>query len=72
MVDVGVQHGFWKEKMKVSTRVDKYDDSRGTFVIEDLLTSYKNRNWELRVGSQTLNWTATEAFHPADIINSKI
>lgn len=71
MVDVGVQHGFWKEKMKVSTRVDKYDDSRGTFVIEDLLTSYKNRNWELRVGSQTLNWTATEAFHPADIINSK-
>lgn len=42
--------------------------------LEDLYAVYSfgsEREWRVSSGFQVFNWSATEAFHPADILNSR-
>ncbi len=59
-------------RLRVFSRMDTVDDSRRLIVPEELFVSAELEPVRLRVGYQMLNWTATEAFHPADILNSRI
>ena len=53
-------------------RVDKKDQNRAFVALEDAyLSSYILEEYKLLVGYKLFNWTATEAFHPADVINSR-
>lgn len=55
-------------------RVDRKDKDRSLFVLEDgYVASYLDqyKEYRLLVGYKIFNWTATEAFHPADQINSR-
>jgi len=52
-------------------RFDAVDSTRNVAALEDAYVGYEAGPLSLRVGSQILNWTTTEAFHPADIINSR-
>ena len=52
-------------------RYDPTDVDRSAAFVEDTFLEWKENPVRLRVGAMLLNWTATEAFHPADIINSR-
>jgi len=60
-----------KEKLRLLGRVDRQDSERRHFIVEEAWVDIKGYPLRIRAGSQMLNWTATEAFHPADIINSR-
>lgn len=52
-------------------RYDPTDLDRSAVFAEDVFAEFRAGDFRLRVGAMLLNWTATEAFHPADIINSR-
>jgi len=58
-------------KGRVFGRVDHWDPTRSQVFVEEAWGGTRSGDWSLRVGPQLLTWTATEAFHPADIINSR-
>lgn len=54
--------------------VDTEDNDRNTTTIEDLYFTYffnEDETVSLTAGYKIFNWSATEAFHPADVINSR-
>jgi hypothetical protein len=57
---------------RLFSRLDPYDDQRSRVVPEELYLNLELGNFRARAGYQMLSWTATEAFHPADVINSRI
>lgn len=59
-------------RARLFSRLDPYDDARSRVVPEELYLNVELGDVRLRAGYQMLNWTATEAFHPADVINSRI
>ncbi|CAM2005451.1 hypothetical protein [Acanthopleuribacter pedis] len=61
----------WRASVRGIARYDVEDDNREIYAIEEAWIGYRGRGWEFRSGYQMLNWTATEAFHPADFINSR-
>lgn len=54
-------------------RIDRKDEDRNFFTIEDAYFSARLFSGQVKVlaGYKIFNWTATEAFHPADQINSR-
>jgi hypothetical protein len=52
-------------------RLDAVDGTRNIVTPEDLYGAFSAGRFTLRVGFEVLNWSATEAFHPADIMNSR-
>src|SRR3989339_866830 len=54
--------------------VDGKDETRDNLTIEDMFFSYylkEDESASLSAGYKIFNWSATEAFHPADILNSQ-
>ncbi len=70
-VEVGNTHRPFQEKFRAFGRVDTVDPQRSLAFIEEAWLQYRKDGWRLRVGADILNWTATEAFHPADVVNSR-
>ncbi len=68
---------FYHENDKLSSKLaffarhDFLDEQRKIFIPEDIYGSYQIKNWKIFAGLKILNWSATEAFHPADVINSR-
>jgi hypothetical protein len=58
-------------KARAFARVDERDRTRNLFISEEAFIAWKGENLELSFGSRIFNWSATEAFHPADILNSR-
>lgn len=55
-------------------RVDHKDKDRDFMSFEDVYFSRffgEEQEWTLLAGYKLFNWTATEAFHPADVVNSR-
>jgi hypothetical protein len=55
-------------------RVDEKDKDRDLIRLEDAYFSWRlgpEQSWKFLVGYKIFNWTATEAFHPADMVNSR-
>lgn len=65
------QRGAWRLKIRTFARADTLETNHSVWGVEEAWISYGQGPWELRLGAQMLDWTATEAFHPADIINSR-
>ncbi len=70
-LEANVRHKPFKARARVFGRLDAEDGERSIVVVEELWGQAKFWGFELRVGADLLNWTATEAFHPADIINAR-
>ncbi len=51
-------------------RLDALDD-RNVVLPEDFFASYDRERVSLTVGTRILNWSATEGFQPADVMNSR-
>jgi hypothetical protein len=64
-------HAPLEEKARVFGRLDALDDARSIFVVEEAWVQARSGRMRLRVGADLVNWTATEAFHPADVINAR-
>ena len=62
---------YWRLKLGAFGRVGALDINRSLLFAEDAYIAFRNRWIRIRIGAQVLNWSATEAFHPADIINSR-
>jgi len=58
-------------QLRVATRIDALDKSRDVLLLEEGFLAAKFGPLRLRVGAQLTNWTTTEAFHPADVLNSR-
>ena len=52
-------------------RIDQRDENRGFIAAEDAYIEFDADIWRFLFGYRLYNWSATEAFHPADIINSR-
>jgi hypothetical protein len=60
-----------RARLRVLGRVDATDEERASLVLEEAWVQAEAGWLRLRVGADLLNWTATEAFHPADVMNSR-
>lgn len=58
-------------KARGFARYDPTDVERSAVFAEDAYAEFRWGRFRIRAGALLLNWTATEAFHPADIINSR-
>ncbi len=70
-LEISWRQGPWRLAFRAFGRADHADDERSLTAIEEAWVDYRRGVWELRFGAQMLDWTATEAFHPADTINSR-
>lgn len=65
---------FYKHVLRGGARVDNRDQNRNFIIIEDAYASMildQEGEYSLLAGYKLFNWTALEAFHPVDIINSR-
>lgn len=58
-------------KFRGFARSDQKDHTRDLFALEEAYLAYQLKKWRFKLGYQLLNWSATEAFHPVDILNSR-
>lgn len=70
-LELDVKQGPWRANLRGFGRLDRKDSERDLTAIEEFWAGYRDERWEARLGYQMLNWTATEAFHPADMVNSR-
>ncbi len=61
----------WRGKLRIFGRVGAIDSTRADFVVEEAWVELRGGRLRLRAGAQLLSWTATEAFHPADVMNAR-
>ncbi len=57
--------------VRAVSRVDSVDPERDVVYLEEAWVGVRFWRMYLKAGSQLFNWTATEAFQPADIMNSR-
>ena len=70
--ETSIKRSPWRLKLRASARVDAKDEQRSLFNPEEIWAGFRKNGWDIRFGTQMLDWTATEAFHPADTFNSRI
>ncbi len=70
-LELSHDHQPWKERFRAYGRVDAFDDQRSTVVVEEAWVQARKEWLRLRLGLDVVNWTATEAFHPADVVNAR-
>lgn len=64
-------HGSLEERFRLFGRLDARDDRRTVLVAEEAYVQWKRGRHSARVGADIVNWTATEAFHPVDVLNAR-
>jgi len=70
-IELSHRHKPFKEKTRIYGRLDSRDSNRTVLIVEELWAEVKLGDFRLRVGADLLNWSATEVFHPADIVNAR-
>jgi len=70
-LDLSYRNGPWRGSLRGFGRVDREDPTRDLTALEEAWVGWRKGRWQAKFGFQMLNWTATEAFHPADLINSR-
>lgn len=68
---VKTQRGDWRAKLRFLGRLAAVDPDRNRANVEEAWVSYRNAGWNVRAGVDIVNWSATEAFHPADVLNAR-
>jgi len=73
-VEVRYENMGMSNVFRFFSRVDQKDNDRSILAIEDAYASYswgEEEEWKVLAGFQIFNWSQTEAFHPADVVNSR-
>jgi len=64
-------HGAFEERARLLGRFDILNHQRRLLLLEELWVQARLGALRLRLGAELINWSATEAFHPADVINAR-
>jgi hypothetical protein len=67
----GAARTSFREKLRVVGRVAAIDEDRSRLIAEEAWVGWRSKYLRVKAGVQMLTWTATEAFHPADVVNSR-
>lgn len=67
----GMEYDWLSSNLRVAGRIDSVDSDRNLVYFEEAWVQAQYSFLNLKVGSQLFNWSATEAFHPAEIINAR-
>ena len=67
----GIEYDWLSTNLRVAGRVDSVDKDRNLVYFEEAWVQAQYLFLNVKVGSQLFNWSATEAFHPAEIINAR-
>jgi len=73
-LELSFGEGADKARLRGLGRVDKHDKSRDVLLLEDAYLSHQfegEREIKMLAGYKVFNWSATEVFHPSDVINSR-
>lgn len=70
-LEVGHEWRRFQERVRLYGRLDHFDRQRSVLVLEEGWAQVSGERLRLRAGVDIVNWTATEAFHPADVINAR-
>lgn len=70
-LEIRGNRGSFSERLRVFARADTLDKTRGIVIFEEAWYGYTYKNLNIKAGAQLLNWSALEAFHPADVLNSR-
>ncbi len=70
-LELSYERGALSARARGFSRVDGLDEDRSVNVVEEAFAQVKYGWLRLRVGVDMVNWTATEAFHPADVVNAR-
>lgn len=73
-VEARYENREFRHVFRGMARIDRKDEGRNIIAIEDAYVSarlFSGGRTRLLAGYKIFNWTATEAFHPADQINSR-
>ena len=71
LLDVKAKQGPFRQAFRAFARTALVEEERSIAFVQDAWIGYRDSRLELKAGVEILNWTAAEAFHPADIINSR-
>lgn len=73
-VDSQYNDSKYRLSLRAMARVDQKNPSRNIIAPEDVgggITLNQESSWQLMAGYKLFYWTVLEAFHPADVINSR-
>ncbi|MCB9727097.1 MAG: hypothetical protein H6744_03105 [Deltaproteobacteria bacterium] len=70
-VELAWDEDIWSARARVFGRVGALDLDRSILAPEELYLGISTDRVRVRVGALLFNWSATEAFHPADVLNSR-
>ncbi len=70
-LEVQGNYGPVSTRLRGYGRMDRQDRDRNVLVPEEAWVQLRKDWLRVRFGYDILNWTATEAFHPTDIINAR-
>ncbi len=73
-VEATYKEGPYEHSFRVFARSDARDSDRDFMAFEDVYVSSRfgeDDSWKVLAGYKLFNWTATEAIHPADVVNSR-
>lgn len=71
-LEVSYKSGIFSHVFRGTARVDRKDEGRNFVTFEDAYLSARVLGgMKLLAGYKIFNWSATEAFHPADQVNSR-
>lgn len=65
------KHLPFRERVRLFARGDYFDHGRDVVVVEEANVTFRSDWLEIGAGAFILNWSATEAFHPADVVNAR-
>jgi hypothetical protein len=70
-MEVKYQSSPWSVVLRGFARLDALDETRNIADLQEGHVGFVSDRLTVRVGSQIINWSATEALHPADVLNSR-
>ena len=70
-LELRYERGPFAGKARGFGRLDGFDRQRTTLIDEEAWLQAQSDRFRLRLGVDVVNWTALEAFHPADVINAR-
>jgi len=70
-LQVDAKEGPFRLRFRGFVRHDETDRGRSAAFPEEAWAQWRGDRFSLTVGWDMVTWTATEAFHPADVINSR-
>ena len=65
------KRGRFRGKTTLTAKAEEAKAGENFLFLEESFVMYRKSPWLVKLGFQVFNWSATEVFHPSDIINAR-